>query len=183
MDRGRSACSLLALLFLAEPARADEWHGYVFGETEYQADTFATAEYTAYGAGAGLALGSGIDLCTGARLLLGELRDPPGFSGFVQASLAARRGRWRPTAGFELEAVSDLTPEGKHAEIAGSFTRRVEAEEGARLRGGLVVAPLRAELLHLDFVVAALKLSTPLDSEAGRRVYVGLTLLRVGWPR
>jgi hypothetical protein len=181
MGRTRFACSLLAPLFFAQPARADEWRGYLFGETEYQADTFATAEYTAYGAGAGMALGSGLDLSTGARLLLGELRDPPGFSGFVQARLAARRGNWRPSVGFELEAVSDLAPEGKHAKIAGSLTRRVEAEEGARLRGGLVVAPLCAELLHLDVVVAALKLSTPLDGEAGRRVYVGLTLLRVGW--
>jgi hypothetical protein len=182
MGRGRSVCALLALLLLAQPARADEWRAYLFGETEYQADTFATAEYAAYGGGVGIALGSGIDMSTGARLLLGELQDPPGFSGFVQATLAAQRGSWRPSVGFELEAVSDLTPEGKHAEIAGSFTRRVEAEEGARFRGGLVAAPLRAELLHLDVVVAALKLSTPFDGEAGRRVYVGVTLLRVGWP-
>jgi hypothetical protein len=182
MDRGRLSCSLLAVLFSAGSARASEWRPYVFGETEYQADTFATAEYTAYGAGGGLKLGSELDVSIGARLLLGELREPPALSGFVQASLGVRHGAWQPSMGFELEAVSELTPEPKHAEIAGSFTRRVEAEERPRWRGGLVAAPLRAELAGSNFVVAALKLSTPLDGEAGRRVYVGLTLVRVTWP-
>lgn len=182
MGRGHFCCSVFAVLLCSGSARAGEWRPYLFGETEYQADTFATAEYTAYGAGAGLKLGYGLDVSTGARLLLGELRGAPALSGFVQASLGARGGIWRPSMGLELEAVSDLTPEGKHAEIAGSFTRRVEAEEGPRLRGGLVAAPLRAELVGLDLVVAALKLSTPFDSEAGRRVYVGLTLVRVAWP-
>jgi hypothetical protein len=182
MCRAVSAGVLLAFWLAPEPALAEKPRPYVMGEVGYWADTFATAECTTYGLGAGLELGSSFDVSGGGRLFLGELANRPGFSGFLRAELAARWGFWRPAVGLELEAVSSLMPAADLEEIAGSLTRNVEAEEHARVRAGLVVAPLRAELARLRFVVAALQLATPLDAEAGQRVYVGLTLLRVGWP-
>ena len=93
---------------------------------------------------------------------------------------------WRMLSRFRRSLETELDRVTKLADAAAEKAERSDQQQLdasiARLRGGLVVAPLRAELLQLDFVVAALKLSTPLDGEAGRRVYVGLTLLRVGWP-
>jgi hypothetical protein len=154
----------------------------LLGEVAYQARTFATAEYVSYGAGAGLELGSGLDVVSGARLLLGELERRPAFYGFVQLSLGAARGAWRPAVGLELEAVSDLRPASDPEDITGSLTRNVEAREGATIRAGLVMTPLRAEIERCSFEVGSLRLSTPLDDDAGQWVYVGVTVVRVGWP-
>ncbi|HWO11836.1 MAG TPA: hypothetical protein VNN80_20225 [Polyangiaceae bacterium] len=150
-------------------------------EVAYQAPVFGTARYTSVGAGVGVVVQPGVEAGAGARVLLGALDQSPGFAAFSGLKLFAAHGVWRPGLGMELELASSLRASATADEISGSLTRRYAASDSTLIRVGMVLAPLRLQLERVLLSVASVRLATPLDASAGERLYVGLTLVNVGW--
>ena len=121
------------------------------------------------------------ELGAGVRLLAGRIEPEPAFSGFLLGRVCAHHGAWRPASGVELElstAHSSSTPD----EPPDSFTRAFNSTgRDEVLRAHLLIEPLRFEWKQLLFTVGAVRLGTPLDGDAGQRVRLSVTLLRLGW--
>jgi len=182
MLRSRRALLVaLSLVFGATAAQAKPRQPRVESEVAYQAKMFGTARYASFSVAGGLDWGSGVEVSAGVRLLLGQLEMRPGFSVFARTNLYAVRGRWRPSLGLELEAASNTKPSVSGEAISGSLTRVYAAQDQALLRAGVVLAPLRMQTERLLVALGSLRLSTPLNHEAGQRVYVSVSLLQVGW--
>lgn len=178
----RGGALALAFVFALVTARADAASELrLDGDVAVRPRLFGSPRYASFGLGATF-VGSTFELGAGVRLLLGDLATLPGLSAYLRAMAFARAGFLRPAIGVELEASSATGGRHGSSAIEGSLTAVYEsADRGNVLRTSVILAPLRASFGPVFVSIAALGIGTPLSSEVGKRVYLTLSVLDLGW--
>lgn len=174
--------SALAGLLLSKTALAEPWEVRPSAEAGVGRDLVGATSHAFVGAALDLpVLARRFELGAGMRLLTGGIEPEPVFSGFLSARVCARHGMWSPAVGLELElstAHRAETPD----EPPDSFTRAFNAAgRDEVLRAHLLLEPLRLAWKQLSVAAGSVRLGTPLDGDAGQRVRLSVTLLRLGW--
>lgn len=122
-----------------------------------------------------------LELALGARLTTGALTPDPAPSALLRLSLCAWQPPYNPALGLELE-LGPGTRSHASSPVPDSLERAFNA--GSRddpLWASVVVEPLRFE--HGAFLasLAGLRLGTPVSDDSGRRVQLGISLIRLGY--
>lgn len=178
----RGGPALAAFVLLGATAQAEPLRPRLDSELGYEPRVFGSPSYATVGLGAALVAPPALEAAAGVRAAFGAIEPSPGASAFVRVSLFATEASYRPAVGVELEATSATRPTPDGGYPPGALARAYgERNRDNVLRAALAVAAARWQWEHFFLSAASVRLATPLSADAGRRVYVALTFVTVGW--
>jgi hypothetical protein len=178
-----SSLSLAAavVLVLRHSAAADpRWR--LSAEGGVERDLVGDTPHALLGADLALPLAGGrLEAMAGLRLVTGRVSPDPAAGFAAGLSVCARHGVYRPALGLELEARTPY-----HSDSVGpapdSLTRAYESKNSQNVVfARVVIEPARVSWGRLFVAAGSLRFGTPVGSDAGRRLQVGITLLKVGF--
>jgi len=126
-------------------------------------------------------VGGRFEAMAGTRFVTGHVSPDPVAGLVIGLSVCARQDWYHPALGLEFEA---RMPYRSNSVVppSDSLIRAYESQNGDNaFFARVVIEPARASWGRLFLAAGSLRFGTPLGSDAGRRLQVGVTLLKLGF--